>query len=67
MTNDIRKWRKAAFIHMNKRTETLRELDEAMKTIVALKRSISQLEIEHMFFGILFIILFTLFVCLTVA
>ena len=67
MTNDVRKWRKAAFIHMNKRTEALHELDEANETILTLKKTISGLETELMLFGMLFIVLWTLFLCLAFA
>jgi hypothetical protein len=64
MANNLRKWRKATFIHIDKRLHTLRELDEAKQTIVTLKSNVSELQTEHMMFGMLFVILWTMFLWL---
>lgn len=66
MTNDIRKWRTATFIHMQKRNEAIRELEETKATIALLQKNVEYLT-EWMYFACSFTILSAVLLCLTYA
>jgi hypothetical protein len=49
MTYEIRKWRKAAFIHMDKKNDAIRELEDTKETLANMQDKYSELYAQHMY------------------